>query len=69
MHPLWYLNLVENPEVDLQIGADKFAARARTATPEEKPRLWQIMTKIYPQYEAYQARTKRDIPVVILEPI
>ncbi|RPJ16897.1 MAG: nitroreductase family deazaflavin-dependent oxidoreductase [Chloroflexi bacterium] len=70
-HPLWYLNLVENPEVELQVGADKFAARARTATPKEKLRLWQLMTKIYPQYEKYQAKAAkagRDIPLVIIEP-
>lgn len=66
-HPSWYLNLVAHPEVHLQVGAEKFPARARTATAEEKPRLWQIMTSIWPEYDRYQARTARDIPVVILE--
>lgn len=66
-HPLWYLNLVAHPEVELQVKAERFHARARTATPEEKPRLWQMMTAIYPPYDEYQARTTRDIPVVILE--
>jgi deazaflavin-dependent oxidoreductase (nitroreductase family) len=66
-HPSWYLNLVEHPEVQLQVGADKFAARARTATPEEKPRLWRLMVAILPQYDSYQKRTRRDIPVVIVE--
>jgi deazaflavin-dependent oxidoreductase (nitroreductase family) len=66
-HPSWYLNLVEHPEVQLQVGADKFAARARTATPEEKPRLWRLMVAILPQYDGYQKRTRRDIPVVIVE--
>ncbi len=47
--------------------ADFFAARARPATPAEKPRLWRLMAELYPPYEAYQARTSRDIPVVILE--
>src|SRR5689334_10078994 len=42
-HPSWYLNLVENPQVDAQINADKFSARARIANAEEKPALWQIM--------------------------
>jgi hypothetical protein len=41
--------------------------RASTATPEEKPRLWQIMTSIWPEYDRYQTKTRRDIPVVILE--
>jgi deazaflavin-dependent oxidoreductase (nitroreductase family) len=66
-HPSWYLNLVEHPEVQLQVGADTFAARARTATTEEKPRLWRLMAAILPQYDSYQKRTRRDIPVVIVE--
>lgn len=68
-HPLWYLNLVENPEVEIQVGADKFAARARTATNKEKPRLWKLMSKIFPHYEKYQAKAGRDIPLVIVEPV
>ena len=67
-HPGWYLNLVENPEVELQVGAGRFAARARTAAPEEKLRLWQVMNKAFPQYDKYQAKTGREIPLVILEP-
>ena len=68
-HPAWYLNLVENPEVEVQVGADKFSARARTASPEEKARLWPLMTSIWPAYDDYQARTEREIPVVVLERI
>lgn len=68
-HPLWYLNLVEDPQVELQVAADKFAARARTATPMEKPRLWQQMSKIFPDYDKYQAKAARDIPLVIVEPV
>ena len=68
-HPLWYLYLVENSEVELQVGADKFPAHARTATTEEKPRLWKLMTKIFPHYDIYQAKAGRDIPVVVVEPI
>jgi len=68
-HPSWYLNLVETPEVELQVGADKFTARARTAGPDEKPPLWQLMSSIWPDYEKYQAKTEREIPVVILERI
>ncbi len=66
-HPLWYLNLLSNPEVELQVAAEKFAARARSATPEEKRRLWPLMTSIWPEYDRYQARTDRDIPVVVVE--
>lgn len=68
-HPNWYINLKHNPQVEIQVGAKKITARARTAGPEEKPRLWQIMAAIYPPYNEYQVRTKRAIPVVILEPI
>jgi deazaflavin-dependent oxidoreductase (nitroreductase family) len=66
-HPSWYLNLTALPEVQVQVGADKFAARARTAGAEEKPRLWRLMAAIWPDYDRYQQRTSRDIPVVILE--
>jgi deazaflavin-dependent oxidoreductase (nitroreductase family) len=66
-HPAWYLNLREHPEVELQVGAERFKARARTADEAEKPRLWSLMTSIWPAYEGYQRKTRRDIPVVILE--
>jgi deazaflavin-dependent oxidoreductase (nitroreductase family) len=66
-HPQWYRNLVKQPEVELQVKGDRFRARARTATPQEKPALWQTMTKVWPAYDDYQKRTTRDIPVVILE--
>jgi deazaflavin-dependent oxidoreductase (nitroreductase family) len=68
-HPFWYLNLTVQPEVQVQVGADKFTARARTAGAEEKPRLWRLMAAIWPDYDRYQKRTSRDIPVVILERI
>jgi deazaflavin-dependent oxidoreductase (nitroreductase family) len=68
-HPIWYRNLSEDPAVRVQVFEETFAARARTATPEEKPRLWQIMTSIWPDYDAYQTRTDRGIPVVIIERI
>jgi deazaflavin-dependent oxidoreductase (nitroreductase family) len=67
-HPWWYRDLVAAPVVEVQVLAERFSARARTATPAEKPRLWSIMTSIWPSYDAYQARTDRDIPVVVLEP-
>jgi deazaflavin-dependent oxidoreductase (nitroreductase family) len=66
-HPLWYQNLVEQPAVAVQVRTERFDAQARTATPEEKARLWPQMASIWPPYEEYQARTARDIPVVILE--
>lgn len=71
-HPLWYLNLSANPEVELQVGADKFTAHARTANAEEKARLWPLMAQIFPNYDAYQqkaGKAGRDIPLVILTPV
>jgi proline iminopeptidase len=66
-HPDWYLNLAENPEVRVQVKADKFRARARTAAGEERDRLWQRMNEIWPHYDEYQTKTERTIPVVVLE--
>ena len=66
-HPQWYKNLVAQPEVQVQVLADRFTARARTATPEEKARLWPAMTAHWPAFDEYQAKTSRDIPLVILE--
>jgi deazaflavin-dependent oxidoreductase (nitroreductase family) len=66
-NPAWYLNLVDDPEVELQVGAATFRARARTADPDEKPRLWELMASIWPDYDKYQAKTKREIPVIILQ--
>lgn len=71
-HPLWYLNLVENPEVMVQVGAEQFTAHARTATAEEKQRLWPLMSNIFPQYDKYQlkaAKSGRDIPLIIIEAV
>jgi deazaflavin-dependent oxidoreductase (nitroreductase family) len=65
--PAWYVNLQADPEVELQVWGEKFKARARDATPEEKPELWAIMTKHWPAYDEYQTKTDRPIPVVVLE--
>ena len=67
-HPNWYQNLVLDPKVEIQAGEDKYTANARTASKEEKPRLWKIMAEIFPNYLDYQAKTTREIPVVIIEP-
>ena len=66
-HPLWYENLVAEPRVRVQIAADKFAARARTASGDERERLWAEMTRIWPPYDEYRGKTEREIPVVVLE--
>jgi deazaflavin-dependent oxidoreductase (nitroreductase family) len=67
-NPDWYHNLAANPEVEIQVKGEKMRAHARTATPDEKAELWSIMTKEWPDYDEYQTKTDRDIPVVVLEP-
>ena len=65
--PAWYLNLSENPEVEVQVKGDVFKARARTAGPAEKPEMWTAMASEWPAYDDYQRKTDREIPVVVLE--
>jgi deazaflavin-dependent oxidoreductase (nitroreductase family) len=65
-HPAWYLNLDANPDVQVQVKADKFPARARTASGAERERLWKTMVQIYAPYDDYQKKTQRQIPVVVL---
>ncbi|KUL64103.1 nitroreductase family deazaflavin-dependent oxidoreductase [Streptomyces sp. NRRL S-1521] len=65
--PLWYRNLEANPEVQVQIKGDRYTARARTATPDEKPDMWRTMVATWPAYEEYQTKTERSIPVVVLD--
>lgn len=67
-HPAWYLNVEANPKVELQVGSQRFAAVARRSSAEEKARLWPRLVAIYPQYENYQKRTTREIPLVIVTP-
>ena len=61
------LNLLMHPEVGVQIRGERFAARDRTASPDERPALWAIMTTLYPRNAGMQQSTEREIPVVILE--
>lgn len=65
--PAWYLNLDADPEAQIQVKADRFKVHARPATAEEKPGLWRTMTNQWPAYDEYQRKTKREIPVVVLE--
>ena len=66
-HPAWFLNLVANPEVEVEVGRAREPRRAREASDEERARLWARLVEMYPGYEAYQRKTARRIPVVILE--
>ena len=68
-HPVWYLNLEANPDVSFETReAGNRSYRARRASAEEKSALWPRLCVVYPDYADYQARTERDIPVVVLEP-
>ncbi len=66
--PQWYKNLLVDPSAEIRVLADEFAVTARTATDDEKPRLWGIVTDQWPNYDLYQSRTDRAIPVVVLTP-
>lgn len=68
-HPSWYLNLVTNPMVGVQISATSFAARATTSGPADRMSWWPRIVAAYQGYAGYQARTKRQIPVVFLDPV
>jgi deazaflavin-dependent oxidoreductase (nitroreductase family) len=66
-HPLWYLNILADPRVHLQVGADHYDGRARPATAEELPRLWELMIGVWPSYAGYRKKTRREIPVVVVD--
>lgn len=68
-HPEWYLNLVADPEVVIQVEGTRRAMRARTANADERARWWPRIVEAYDGYREYQSRTDREIPVVILEPL
>ena len=66
-HPDWYANLQSDPHATVQVKGDVFEATARTAGPDERGRLWKLMAEVWPDYDAYQEKTDREIPVVLLE--
>jgi deazaflavin-dependent oxidoreductase (nitroreductase family) len=67
-HPAWYLNLVADPDVEIEIGGSKRLMTARVAEGEERTRLWDALTAVHDNYAGYQRRTDREIPVVVLSP-
>jgi deazaflavin-dependent oxidoreductase (nitroreductase family) len=68
-HPKWYLNVAENPHVTVQVKAEIFEAVARTAQQPEREELWAQAVKTWPNFDVYQSRTTRQIPVVVIERI
>jgi deazaflavin-dependent oxidoreductase (nitroreductase family) len=65
-NPSWYENLRANPDATIQVKDEIIPVRAGTAEGEERARLWSLMTEVWPDYDSYQARTEREIPVVVL---
>ncbi|MFA7553882.1 MAG: nitroreductase family deazaflavin-dependent oxidoreductase [Spongiibacteraceae bacterium] len=68
-HPAWYLNLMADPTVQIQVATDKYTATAHIAEGEEREKLWQTLVDYYPPYTDYQTATQRQIPVVVLDPV
>jgi deazaflavin-dependent oxidoreductase (nitroreductase family) len=68
VHPQWYLNLVANPNVTIEIGRERLAFTARVADADEKAALWPKLLDVYSSFDDYQQRTERDIPVIVCSP-
>ena len=68
-NPVWYYNLKRNPHVELQDGATKRDYLAREVTGDEKATWWERSVEVWPDYAKYQRKTKRQIPVFVLEPL
>lgn len=66
--PAWWINLRESPAAQVQVGSRKLAVTARKASPEERERFWPRLVDAYHGYAAYEQKTTREIPVVILSP-
>jgi deazaflavin-dependent oxidoreductase (nitroreductase family) len=66
--PAWWLNLKASPDTTVTVGPEHRRVHARQANGEEKTRLWPRLVEMFPDFAAYQRRTSRDIPVIILSP-
>ena len=67
-NPAWFHNLMANPDTTVQVGSRRLPVRAHMADPHERERLWPEVVSMYGNYEDYQRRTRREIPLVVLEP-
>jgi deazaflavin-dependent oxidoreductase (nitroreductase family) len=67
-NPAWFYNLMANPDTSVQVGRERRDVHARTADAVERKRLWPLVVSVYGNYESYQRRTEREIPLVVLEP-
>ena len=68
-NPTWFYNLKANPNITIQAEGETRTYRAHQVLPEKKAELWPTLIEAYPPYDAYQARTERDIPVFICDPM
>jgi deazaflavin-dependent oxidoreductase (nitroreductase family) len=68
-NPLWYANVLSHPQVQLQDGPNTWDMVAREVTGDEKALWWERAVEAFPPYADYQAKTDRDIPVFVLEPL
>ena len=66
-NPGWFENLSADPNATIEVPGETVPVRASTATGDERARLWSLMSEVWPAYDEYQARTEREIPVVVLE--
>jgi deazaflavin-dependent oxidoreductase (nitroreductase family) len=66
-HPMWFKNLEAQPDVTVQVRDEVIPVRASVAEGEERARLWSLMTEVWPDYDKYQGKTDREIPVVVLQ--
>ena len=69
INPIWYYNLIENPEIEMQVFSDKFKMIAKQLSKDEKNELWPTIINAYPGYDNYQKSTDREIPVFICKKI
>jgi deazaflavin-dependent oxidoreductase (nitroreductase family) len=68
-NPAWYHNVVAHPDVTVEVGAATEPRRARVATGDERERLWSRQKELIPGFADYEARTTRQIPVIVLDPV
>jgi deazaflavin-dependent oxidoreductase (nitroreductase family) len=67
-HPVWYHNLVKHPDIEVTVGRETRRLVARIGTKDEKADVWPLCCRVYPDFDLYQRRTTREIPVFICEP-
>ncbi len=69
INPDWYYNVVANPLVSVEVGTEKFEARASVAEEPERTRLYNKMVEMMPGFDDYRRKTTRVIPVIVLTPV